>query len=372
MTETVQDSPNIIQPHHVLGYAERYGGDSQFSEETVHVLGGGALSGDGTRSPALPVEGGELTEPLAPRDLIQVPREFSSQGGEMSSVDFRHVARRNQHALLPSPERDAEELKSLAQELQFAPDSNFEHSVGKAIDLVSSIGQRVIGGQNPEALSLVIEAGKYSQVIGVERNARAGSDSPAFSTEKIHVSGRSEPVIGLNQDDLKEQPHAIMEITSKKLEQVGAEIAPEHKKLFQVLKLVAHEFGHVVQYGVGRILEVHGQAHAGNFDAMSEKVLAIHPEHSLGANKDQSIQIHNERFAEGYALAVLAEAVSLLGYSEDSQRKIAYAYGIVNAEGADKMYGGAAGYEMPLDLSQVASDLENVSLFIKQNGAWDS
>jgi len=98
------------------------------------------------------------------------------------------------------------------------------------------------------------------------------------------------------------------------------ELRPGDAKLLSLLTVMAHETGHALLSGVSntRAPQDAGEKHL----AATRSYLKRNPQLGFTGNWDNDVAIHEERFAEGYAMLVVDKVVATLGYSKRDAAKI--------------------------------------------------
>jgi hypothetical protein len=271
-------------------------------------------------------------------------------------------------------------LRHMGNELNFGSPEKFPETIENAYSVARNIGDAVIGNVSPEARALLDGTRPYGIVT------RTSSDGPASVHEWNREGFSNQPVLNVDVESVFGNATERRQLLAN-YEALGVQVKPEHASLLHFLKLVSHEAGHLIQFGVGSHMDTANSGGKSGYDHMSSIALKLHPEVATTANHYTSLRVHNERFAEGYSNIVMKEAVRALGYTDDESAKIMRAVGFqeqaseteqylnevtpdktltdIGKEKGISLYEGDLGYSMPLSLDQVVADLDIVNQFMK-------
>ncbi|MEO5627905.1 MAG: hypothetical protein ABIQ89_03380 [Candidatus Saccharimonadales bacterium] len=99
---------------------------------------------------------------------------------------------------------------------------------------------------------------------------------------------------------------------------------PADAHLFMILGVASHESGHVIMSGLSKFQrQVPGMDVDYSKNLATRTFLGANPDLGFTGNWDTDVQIHEERFAEGYSQMVLRKAMETLGYEPDHIERIA-------------------------------------------------
>lgn len=295
-----------------------------------------------------------------------------------------------------TPRKDATSmvLGKLRDELRFGSPDDPETLIKTSYAIARGIGDRFIADVSPNAFRLISASRSHGESFGMlfrdtSRNAQA-SPGAVDTVSSDGLADRPSMSIKMDEMTLGAENHKVV---INNLHKLGAEIAPEDVGLLMLLTTVAHESGHIIQRGVGKLIspDEHPTS-AESYDVMSRELLKSEPGLAQTIHEYTSIRVHNERFAEGYARIVLREAAMALGYDAATVDKIARALSVANLDqtmqqhlaavtkekgyaevaresGLEDAYDGELGYALPLSPEQVILDLEY--MYAKQRGNFD-
>lgn len=144
-------------------------------------------------------------------------------------------------------------------------------------------------------------------------------------------------------------------------------ISPAHLDLLTFIRLEAHEAAHVIQ----RSVEIH-MSEKKYRRAMSGAALDKNLGLDSFTDRNDEMAAHDERFAEGYAAIVLAEAARALGYDEQMVGRIKRAYSIQQENIAHNLEDSPSdiGYAQPLSEDEVIGNLEIMTDLLQPGNQW--
>lgn len=284
-------------------------------------------------------------------------------------------------------EVNAATVKALRNEINFGNldvEKSREEVVLSGYAIARNIGDVMIGRMSKEAFSMV----GASRLPFLKAKETSNERFDAFVYERAHGENfTNTPIVSINMDALGPDS-AYSERFRSDTERYGVQVKPEDVRTILFMSAVAHEAGHLVQFGVGKYLEDSDDKPDG-YSKMSSTFLKLHPELGLTRNHQTNVRIHNERFAEGYGSMVLREMVGYLGYNEADVDKIMKAVSLesmqsptfehldeltedvslldIAKQNGESYYEGDLGYTKPLRPEQIVADLESMSLLIKDD-----
>ncbi len=272
-------------------------------------------------------------------------------------------------------------LETLRSELHFGNPDQFTDTIRAGYGIARSIGDIRIAELSPEAFSLISSSRNNGESWGMKVSATTPSEDSLGEVGTIsggHL-GIDTPKFMIDMQEVFNGSHSSAVVTEN-LRRVDATIAPADISLFIFLKTVAHESGHIIQGGVGKLLYKDTPDGLTAYDVMSTELISQRPEIAQTPHAYTSARIHNERFAEGYATLVLREAAQILGYDDETITKLDRALSAGNVTSllrqhlaevtADKSltdvlsekgvsgYEGELGYALPLSPQALVADLE--------------
>lgn len=274
---------------------------------------------------------------------------------------------------LESPE--AILLENLRNDLLFAP-------VGPAITDNLYRVARSIGDFD------IYEADDSGEVVTIFDATRYEATPQDFlaSVEEMgeHTAGyhnSAESTFAVAHDYLNQESKVIAE----RIEANGVELKNKSDAyLVSFLHVGAHEAGHAALSGISRYYNV-GAEITDQF-AATKMYLRDHPEDGMTGSWVTDVWIHEERFAEGYAMVVVDKALKVLGYTDEEiqviREQVAIYSDAQRAEQGksqidiidelghftkptdllgDEAYLGELGYPIPLSKSKVVEELAAIS-----------
>jgi hypothetical protein len=141
-----------------------------------------------------------------------------------------------------------------------------------------------------------------------EADKRAGAHG-----EYMDHSLMSKNRLWINKDNLQ----ATSTNRAEWMEYLGTPLNNETDAyLLSVLHVTAHEAGHGILSGVSQLLKSEKLTVENTRNAATRAILETHPENGLTGNWDSDVRIHEERFAEGYALMFTNIAMQAMGYDK--------------------------------------------------------
>lgn len=274
-------------------------------------------------------------------------------------------------------------LGKLRNELHFGNREFSEEFIKTTYGIARGIGDRFIAEVSPDAFQLLSFSRSNGESFGMVFRDSSGEDADSLGgVSTISQDGLADRVLFDVKIGEVSSGSNNFKIVENNLHALGANVLAEDISLFIMLKTVAHEAGHVIQRGVGRLIRPNEHPTGSkSYDVMSSELLKSEPQLAQTMHEYTSVRVHNERFAEGYARIVLREAASALGYDAATIDKIARALSAGNLDqtlqqhldavtkeksyaevagenGLEDAYDGDLGYALPLSPEQVILDLE--------------
>jgi hypothetical protein len=200
-------------------------------------------------------------------------------------------------------------LIGLRGELIFSEGTSIPSS---AYAVARTIGDTELYAEEQGKVSTLLDASRYFSRPYEYRHKIHTSDNPT------QLGSYSQGRLGLDVELMAKHLEPDLQDAFKKGE-IDV-INPGDLTLFAGLYVGAHEAGHAMLYGVGRLAQTINEEDksatmAGVENRLGSRVyLAYHPEDAITGNWETDVAIHEERFAEGYADMVLEIAMEALGY----------------------------------------------------------
>lgn len=175
------------------------------------------------------------------------------------------------------------------------------------------------------------------------------------------------------------QSHRKMGLNFENLNQTAKALAKEAEKeefewkdrrdayLLAFLHTGAHEAGHALLNGIS-IAAIKSDVSIRKKGLMASRVhIQKHPEMGITGDLEADVRTHEERFAEGYALLVLRNAFSTLGYSDEEVSKLLSMMTFRKDDefSDEEVRQGALGYSRPLSQDDMVGELVELDGLIK-------